>query len=77
MTHTFVTDIKENSYFGELGFITGEPRCLSAKSRDFTVCLLIEKDDFDTISENYIEAFTAMRSIKESLEKDNYKPLKV
>ena len=75
-THTFITDLKKDKYFGELGFLTGEPRCLSAKSRDFTEVFMIKKDDFDSISENYIEAITAIRTIKESLENDNYWPLK-
>ena len=34
-------DLKKENYFGELGFIKGEPRCLSAKARDFTEVFII------------------------------------
>ena len=75
-THTFITDVKKDAYFGELGFLTSEPRCLSAKSRDFTEVFMIKKDDFDSISENYIEAITAIRTIKEALLRGDYGPLR-
>jgi hyperpolarization activated cyclic nucleotide-gated potassium channel 2 len=35
-THTFITDLHHEDYFGEVGFLKNEPRSLSAKSRDFT-----------------------------------------
>jgi hypothetical protein len=76
-THTFVIDLHKDSYFGELGFFNGEPRTLSAKSRDFTEVYRINKDDFFEICENYIEAITAIRTIKEALEQEDYKPLKM
>jgi CRP-like cAMP-binding protein len=35
-SHTFITDLDPNHSFGELGFLTGEPRTLSAKTRDYS-----------------------------------------
>ena len=76
-THTFVTDLKKDAYFGELGFFSGDPRQLSAKSRDFTEVYRLQKYDMFEICENYIEAISAIRHIKDALEHGDYRPLKL
>ena len=53
-SHTFIRDLTDNSYFGELGILNDQPRCLSAKSRDFTEIFIVYKADFFEISEKYI-----------------------
>ena len=55
-SHTFVKDLGSHSYFGELGFLTGKERCLSAKARDFTEVYVLRKDVFEKIYESYIQA---------------------
>jgi len=55
-SHTFITDLGKDKYIGDLGFLLGEPRCLSAKARDFTEVFVISKMDFDVVSENYVQA---------------------
>ena len=62
-THTFITDVHHEEYFGELGVLKGEPRQLSAKCRDFTEVYVIYKDDFERITENYTEAITCVKAI--------------
>ena len=53
-THTFIKDLVGREYFGELGILWDQPRCLSARSRDFTEVFILNKEDFLHISENYI-----------------------
>ena len=55
-SHTFVKDLGPQKYFGELGFLTGKERSLSAKARDFTEVYVLRKDVFEKISESYIQA---------------------
>jgi hypothetical protein len=40
-SHTFITDLLKEQYVGELGFLQGGQRCLSAKARDFTEVFII------------------------------------
>lgn len=40
-SHTFVTDLLKEQYVGEIGFLQGGQRCLSAKARDFTEVFII------------------------------------
>lgn len=76
-SHTFITDLGKDQYFGEIGVFSGQSRQLSAKSRDFTEAYRITKENLFGCCENYIEAITAIRNIKESLDNQNYKPLKM
>ena len=56
MSHTFVTDLAKDSYFGELGVLKEEPRCLSARAREFTEAYTLNKEKFYRISENYMKS---------------------
>ena len=76
-SHTFIKDLKKEEYFGELGMLQECPRSLTAKARDFTEVFIIRKQDFESISENYIEALQAMRAIKYGLERNKLRPLKM
>lgn len=75
-SHTFIKDIEKDCHFGELGFLLGEPRCLSAKARDFTEVFVISRTDFEMVSENYVQAIQAINVIVDGLQNDNYYPLK-
>lgn len=55
-SHTFFLDLQSDDYFGEIGFLTDNPRLLSAKSRDYTEIYIIKKKDFLKIAEDYIPA---------------------
>ena len=63
-SHTFIKDLHGNTYFGELGIINDQPRCLSAKSRDFTEIFILYKNDFIEISEKYVTSIRAVDKIK-------------
>ena len=76
-TSTFIIDLKQESYFGEYGLITGNNRSLSAKCRDFTECYVIKKEHFDAAAENYIEAIRYLKQLKESIENKDITPLKL
>lgn len=67
ITHTFLTDLGKDSGFGELGMLTGQPRSLSAKSRDFTEVLVIRRDDFYRVKEDYLSAARAFKKIRVSV----------
>lgn len=54
-THTFIKEIKEGSILGERGFFTNHKRMCSARSKEFTEVLLIEKTAFTEIVERYPE----------------------
>ena len=58
-THTFMVDLVKDDYFGEIGFLSGKPRMMSAKSRDYTECYVISKHDFLHIAEDYIDAIVS------------------
>lgn len=55
-SHTFLIDLQKHAYFGEIGFLTDNPRMLSAKAREYTELYVISKDDFLKIAEDYINA---------------------
>lgn len=74
-SHTFIKEIGTESYFGEVGCLTGKERTLSAKCRDFTEALIIKEEDFMRTCEDYREAISAVERIKRELIKDNYKSL--
>lgn len=74
-THTFLVDLQKENYFGEVGLLTGDPRSLSAKSRDFTEVFILKKRDFNLVSENYIDAIKILRKIKDDYKKDDFTSL--
>mmetsp|Transcript_34499 Transcript_34499/g.52793 ORF Transcript_34499/g.52793 Transcript_34499/m.52793 type:complete len:211 (+) Transcript_34499:416-1048(+) len=76
-SRTFVIDLNKEKYFGELGLLSGDPRTLSAKSRDFTEVFTLNKTNFELISENYIDAMRAIRKIKDGLDKKDYNPIRM
>ena len=55
-SNTFFIDLIKEEYFGEIEFFTDEPWKISARSRDFTECYIINKKDFISIVEDYIAA---------------------
>lgn len=62
-THTFVTELDKDSYFGELGVLIDQPRMLSAKCRDFTEALTLEGVDFFRTCEHYMAAGASVKRI--------------
>ena len=55
-SHTFLKDLMKGDYFGEIGFLTDNPRMVSAKAREYTELYVIHKSDFIKIAEDYIIA---------------------
>ena len=55
-SHTYIIDLTEREHFGELGMLAERPRSLSAKARDYTESIIIRKQIFYKVAENYIEA---------------------
>ena len=74
-SHTFLKEIGQDTYFGEIGAITGNLRCLSVKCRDFTETLTVRADDFFRTCENYREAISAIERIKKEPLHENYQSL--
>lgn len=74
-SHTFVKEIGPDNYFGEIGAITGNLRCLTVKCRDFTETFTVRADDFFRTCENYREAISAIERIKKELLSEVYTSL--
>ena len=55
-THSFIIDLIKGDYFGEIGFFSEMPRCLSCKSREYTELYCISNKDFLKIAADYISA---------------------
>lgn len=68
-------DLGKECSFGELGMITGKPRCLSAKARDFTDVLCIYKDDFFRLSDDFLQSARALKEIRDASLKNDLKPI--
>ncbi len=45
-TQTYIIDLKQDQYFGEIGFFSDKPRTATVKSRDFTEVLELAFEDF-------------------------------
>ena len=55
-THSYIKDLKNEEYFGQIGVLKEEPRSLSAKARDFTETYRLNKTDLQKVSLNYVQA---------------------
>jgi len=55
-SHTYITDLEKDSYFGEISFFTEDPRTCTVKSRDFTDVYTLKRDQFLEIAADYPEA---------------------
>ena len=44
-THSYIKDLSNEEYFGQIGVLKEEPRSLSAKARDFTETYRLNKAD--------------------------------
>ncbi|MCX8058377.1 MAG: cyclic nucleotide-binding domain-containing protein [Spirochaetes bacterium] len=55
---------KENAFFGEFALIDSDKRSASILTLNETICLMIEKDEFEkTITENYKIGYFVIRNI--------------
>ena len=55
-TQTYIRDLKEDHYFGEIGFFSEKKRQTTVKSRDFTEVLELTYESFFQVSSQYPEA---------------------
>lgn len=62
-TQTYIRDLKQDQYFGEIEFFSQKPRFTTVKSRDFTEVLVLTYETFaDVAQESYPEAFVSQSS---------------
>ena len=69
-TQTFITDLQNKSVFGQISFITGQPRSVTVKSRGFTELMYLDKfrflkcidDKHQQASETYGEMYGELLS---------------
>ena len=60
-TQTYIRDLKQDQYFGEIEFFSQKPRFTTVKSRDFTEVLVLTYETFaDVAQESYPEAFVSL-----------------
>ena len=56
-TQTYIRDLKQDHYFGEIGFFSDEKkRQTTVKSRDFTEILELSYENFESVAQQYPEA---------------------
>lgn len=55
-TQTYIKDLKQDQYFGEIGFFSEKRRQATVKSRDFTEVLELSYENFLQVASEYPEA---------------------
>jgi CRP-like cAMP-binding protein len=45
-TISYICDLKKDEYFGEIGFFSTHPRQLTIRSKEYTTCVSISKEEF-------------------------------
>ena len=68
-THTFIKELKQDSWVGELSFFTGLPRRATIRAKSFIETLNITKDDFYRTSKDDEDAMKLLRMIKNKIRK--------
>ncbi|KAL4510181.1 hypothetical protein ABPG72_010374 [Tetrahymena utriculariae] len=63
---TLVT-LKQGQSFGELSFFTGMPRSVSVRSKEFTTLLMIKRENFIELLQNYSSDLEQFCTIKDQL----------
>ncbi|KAL4466997.1 hypothetical protein ABPG74_010594 [Tetrahymena malaccensis] len=59
--------LKQGQSFGELSFFTGMPRSVSIRSKEFTTLLMIKRDNFIELLQNFNSDFEQFCTIKDQL----------
>ena len=73
-----LSKVSVGNHFGELSFFTGTPHAFSARSKDFTTLLSINRAEFLKVLEKHQEDFEKFFMIKdEILLYNNFNPLRV
>jgi len=55
-TQTYIKDLKEDDYFGEIGFFSDKRRQATVKARDFTELLELTYEGFIETAQDYPDA---------------------
>ena len=75
-THTFISELGVDEYFGEVSFFTGRRRSCTARSRGFTEALCLKNEQFCDILEHYPTARQLYEQKRaKALEEDDLEPL--
>ena len=61
-TQTYIKDLKQDQYFGEIGFFSERRRQATVKSRDFTEVLELTYENFMQVAQEYPEAEVRQRN---------------
>ena len=67
-THTFIQNLQQDSYFGEVAFFSGLVRQTTVKSREFTELFVITTDNFLELARLYDKAFDMYTQIQELMD---------
>lgn len=55
-TQTYIKDLKQDQYFGEIGFFSLKRRQTTVKARDFTEVLELTYESFQLVAQQYADA---------------------
>lgn len=73
-----IKELGVGDHFGEIAFFSGEPRKLSARSKDLTTLFSINRDEFISVLMNFNDDFEQFCMIKDQIRFYNtYKPLRI
>ena len=56
-TQTYIKDLKNDDYFGEIGFFSEQKRTTTVKARDFSQILELQYENFDAIAQQQSTAY--------------------
>ena len=73
VSYSYITDLTDNTFLGEIGVLTGKPRTLSAKVQDYSHISSITRTDLFWISELFTRAFKALKKVQSELNCGIYK----
>lgn len=78
-THTYITELKFDQYFGEICFFSDLNRQATARSRGFTEVLALNKEDLKRKADDqqYGEALILYQSIADKLNNNDYTAISI
>lgn len=67
-TASYITELKKDDYFGEIGFFSDLPRQASIKAKDYTECVSLDRTGFLEIANEHFEEEIVSLRLNSSLE---------
>jgi Cyclic nucleotide-binding domain/Zinc knuckle len=66
-TRTFIKELGGDDFMGECAFFSGEPRSASARSKNFTDVIVLNKNDFISTTDEFPKAYQTLLDIQNKI----------